>query len=351
MSAPAGQPNFLAKWKRPPLVDAFAFSFLVHILVIMAVEIGREAGLWKATLLPKAVREAALKVPSPEPPPVSVPEMQQQSEPPLMFIEVDPAASQEKAPDQAKYYSTANTSASNPDLADTKTPRVRGKQDKVPRTIDITEPAPQISKPEPKPKSQAEVMQPRFEPQPDQPDAKEEVEPLPAQRKIGDEDMRVAEKLKDREQKPREAARPPEQSRRPRTLAEARAQKGLIPGPRMTQEGGVRRLSIGSNLDVKASPFGSYDAAFIAAVQSRWYQLLDEREFTRDQTGKVILEFRLNSDGRITAMKVEEAEVTEMLAWFCQRAVLDPAPYMPFPNDLRRLLNKDYREVRFTFYY
>ena len=29
----------------------------------------------------------------------------------------------------------------------------------------------------------------------------------------------------------------------------------------------------------------------------------------------------------------------------------DPAPYAPFPNDLRRLLGKDYRDIKFTFLY
>ena len=125
----------------------------------------------------------------------------------------------------------------------------------------------------------------------------------------------------------------------------------MLAGEKMKQDGGVRRVSLAANLDVKGTPFGAYDAAFIAAVQSRWFNLLDSRDFVRNQTGKVVLDFRLHQNGRISDMRVLENDVTETLSYVCQRAVQDPAPYQPFPSDLRRLLPVDYREVRFTFYY
>jgi hypothetical protein len=50
-------------------------------------------------------------------------------------------------------------------------------------------------------------------------------------------------------------------------------------------------------------------------------------------------------------LKVNENDVTETLSWACQRAILDPAPFAPFPPDLRRLLGKEYREIQFSFYY
>jgi hypothetical protein len=90
---------------------------------------------------------------------------------------------------------------------------------------------------------------------------------------------------------------------------------------------------------------------FIEAVQSRWFNILDERDFVGNQGGRVVVEFRLHQDGRITDLTVVEAGVTELLSWFCQRAILDPAPYLPFPSDLRRMMHNDYREIRFTFYY
>jgi outer membrane biosynthesis protein TonB len=102
---------------------------------------------------------------------------------------------------------------------------------------------------------------------------------------------------------------------------------------------------------VLSTPFGSYDAAFINAVQSRWFSLLDERDFVGSQSGRVVIDFLLHQDGRITALRVADSQVSDTLSWMCQRAILDPAPYKPFPPDLRRMLNRDYRPVRFTFYY
>jgi outer membrane biosynthesis protein TonB len=133
-------------------------------------------------------------------------------------------------------------------------------------------------------------------------------------------------------------------------LEAARRQAGL-PSEKMTQQGGVRRANLESSLDVKATPFGAYDSLIIAAIQKRWYDLLATRNFTANHSGKVVLEFRLNSDGRVTDMKVSANDVTEILALLCQRAVQDPAPFAPWPADLKRMVGKNHREVRFTFYY
>jgi hypothetical protein len=138
------------------------------------------------------------------------------------------------------------------------------------------------------------------------------------------------------------------QRERPRTVAEARLQQGLV-GQTMKQSGGVAargRIA----LDVTATPFGAYDAAFIEAVQECWYGILDRARFTQ-HSGKVVLEFRLTVDGRITNMRMLHNEVGELQAAFCQRAVQDPAPYARWPNDMRRVIGADYREVTFTFHY
>jgi hypothetical protein len=117
----------------------------------------------------------------------------------------------------------------------------------------------------------------------------------------------------------------------------------------MKQDGGVKRR--GTLVpDVKATPFGAYDAAFIAAVQQRWYDLIDNSQVV-PRSGKVMLQFRLTYDGRITDMKVNLDTVGELLSLLCQRAVLDPQPYARWPSDMRRMIGENYREVTFTFYY
>jgi hypothetical protein len=132
-------------------------------------------------------------------------------------------------------------------------------------------------------------------------------------------------------------------------LAAARQQLGMQ-GEKMEQEGGVKRRAVESSLDVKATPFGAYDAAIVAQIQQRWYDLLDQSDFVRGHTGKVVLEFRLTYRGRIADMVTTENTVGELLALICQKAVLDPAPFAPWPSDMRRLYG-EYRPVRFTFYY
>jgi len=81
----------------------------------------------------------------------------------------------------------------------------------------------------------------------------------------------------------------------------------------------MRRAALVSSLDVKATPFGAYDAAFIAAVTQRWYDLLDSRQFAMDRSGKVTLRFHLNYDGSIADMKVLENTVGDVLVMFARR--------------------------------
>jgi hypothetical protein len=143
---------------------------------------------------------------------------------------------------------------------------------------------------------------------------------------------------------------PPARQPRPRTLAQAYQQNPMLAGRTTRQDGGVRQRGRVS-VDVKGSPFGAYDAAFIAAVEQRWYQLLDRNRYVLDRQGKVVLDFRLRYDGRITDMDMPENGVGDVLALLCQSAVRDPAPYARWPADMRRMVGADYRDVRFTFYY
>ncbi|NBV25305.1 MAG: hypothetical protein EBS05_25750, partial [Proteobacteria bacterium] len=136
---------------------------------------------------------------------------------------------------------------------------------------------------------------------------------------------------------------------RPRTIKEALARKaesGLV-GDRMKQDGGVK--SVGpSALDVRGMTFGAYDAAIIQAIQQRWYSLLESRPTPH---GKVVVEFRMHYDGRVTDLKVNDADVGELYSLFCQKAIQDPAPFPRWPSDMRRQFQSDHRDVTFTFYY
>ena len=122
-------------------------------------------------------------------------------------------------------------------------------------------------------------------------------------------------------------------------------------GRKMKQEGGVPNISFSSSLNVMSTPFGAYDAAIIAAVKNHWYALLEEGNFVGDAAGMVVLEFKLHYDGRISDVKVAKCTVSILLCNLCRLAITDPAPYERWPNDMRRVIGSNTRDVAFTFYY
>jgi hypothetical protein len=305
------------------LVTAFALSLILHVLIFGGWQWAKAHGLFstQATWLIWHKKKPVPLAPTP-PPQVAV-----QEEIPLTFVEVDPAAALEQAPPDTKFYGAHNAVAANeePNL-DTEQPKADGKQTEIPKTADVQKPLPfplQPSEPPPAPEAKP-------------------AESKPAEIAQANPSALTAAKAEPVLSPPAEKPRP-----RPRTLQEARNQLNLA-GEKVKQDGGTRRRATLS-FNVKATEFGAYDHAFIAAVQERWYNLLDSASFVQ-HAGKVVLEFRLTYDGRITDMRVAENEVGEILSLLCQRAVMDPAPYAAWPSDMRRKMG-NYRDVRFTFYY
>jgi len=319
--------NVSLRPKVDPLVWAFCISVTIHALLFGGYKLGQRYELWNQSFLPAWLKKslAALK-PVEIKPPVN-------REPPLLFIDVSPAQAVTEAPKDTKYYSALNSKAANPEAQiDSNVPKISGNQTQVPKTEDVPRTKEFPLQPPPPEAPPPEVPKP------------EAAEPLP---KTGPAPGDLA--LAKPDPKPeKESSEPkPPQRERPRTLAAAKA----LAGEKMKQEGGVKRRLEISSVDAKATPFGAYDALFIAAVSKCWYDMLDNQNFARERAGKVVVEFRLNYDGRITDMREVENDVGEMLGLICQQAVLKPAPFEKWPSDLRRLVGADYREVRFTFFY
>ena len=290
------------------LAWVFALSLLAHLLVWGGYEGGKALNLWARFHLPPLMLFTKMKPAQP------VPESE-----PVVFVDVNPNQATTQAPKNTKYYSNQNSRAANPEAKrDTQVPELKGTQTEVAKTETITHP--DFSK-----------LQPAMQPS--------------------------QEQLASRQQNPGDltlgnpAENPTPEPPRPRTLRQALAQQKQIPGLQMKQDGGVRHEALVPSLDVRATPFGAYDAAFIEAVTQRWYDLLDSRQFSRDRTGKVILKFHLNYDGRISDMEVMQNTVGDLLGYVCQKAVMDPAPYAEWPTDMRAMVGLDYREITFTFYY
>jgi hypothetical protein len=348
------------------ITRAFAISLLLHFAGIAGVELGHHVGWWDRSFVTALIKtdvvETVLK--TAEQRAEQQRRLLQQQPPPeaeLVFVDVDPTQATTEPPPDAKYYSSQNTRAANRSKSEeSNTPKIEGKQEKVAKTADIVraEPRPpeQPVRPPEKMLSKAEPLQPAPQPQKapqPAPPLQERKEPKPDPMEKGETLLAKVLPREERRPQPQPNNPPAEQlqpkPKRPSNLAEAYAKHGLA-GQKMKQAGGVMRIGA-EGLDVKATPFGTYDAMFIEAVQSRWFSLLNEREFLGNHAGRVVVEFRLHQDGRISDLNIVTSTVNEMLSWFCQRAILDPSPYQKFPPDLRRTMDKDYREIRFTFYY
>ena len=304
---------------RNPLLAAFLLSLVFHGTAFEGWKLGKRLGWWdhQATWLLNLGKKLHPRQLQPALPLVNQPPPQREI--PLSFAEVDPALATPEPPKDAKFYGAQNSRAANSDpVVEAVVPKAEGQQTKLVRLEDV--PKPQPLQPSPPPEKAHDPVPQKSKAKPPGDLAKLKTDQT---------------KKQDRE--------------KPRTLAQARQQKSMLAGEQMKQEGGVNQRGKLS-LDVKATPFGAYDYMLIAAVQQRWYDLLDNTQFAQ-RAGKVILEFRLYYDGRITDMKVAGNDVGELLALICQRAVLDPSPFAPWPSDMRRAVGKNYRDVMFTFYY
>ena len=385
------------------LVLAFVCSIVAHVVILLAWEFRahlphlawldwlktQSAKLNPAALLmkldeakplPPELKKLLASQPLPEDPPM----------PQLTFVDVDPAQASEP-PKDTKFYSVVSTRAANPDTKiQSNVPKMDGKQEQFAKVTEVTKPLPPAeppptpspkaptpppeakpapeAKPQPPPPAPQAAPPKKIEPQPLQP------APTPTPKPAGDTlpqpkppappaPVQVAKApttppsaaiptLNPSTAKP---APPPEPGEaetkisRPRTIKEAlarRAESGLV-GEKMKQDGGVSRLGI-SALDARGMAFGAYDAAVIQAIQQRWYSLLESRPTPR---GKVVVEFRMHFDGRVTDVKVNDADVGELYSLFCQKAIQDPAPYPRWPSDMRRQMQADHRDVRFSFFY
>lgn len=340
---------------------ALAWSLLFHLCLLFTLEIGGRLGWWKHLLRlslaseTEPAREMIVEF-------VEVPAAR--TEPTMTFIEVPPTQAAEEAPPEAKLYSSLNSRAANPDpTKNLDVPEIKGTQDKVARTTDSTAPRPVPVSPPPVPAETATTTLP-LQPAPRVP----EQSVLREQPKLERKDVPAIPKepgsLAVTQTAPaNESASPatpatepapvPVRRRPPRTLDQVllASNPAISPGEKVRQSGGARRNATEASFDVKSTEFGAYDAAVVAAISKRWYDLLEARVVSTAMRGRVVLEFRLNSDGRITDMLERENNVSPELGLICQRAVAEPARYATWPAALRAIVGKDYRQVRFTFYY
>ncbi len=314
-----------------PLVAALVLSLVIHLGVFGGWHVGKRLGWWQhqPTWLVNLTRKLAK--------PAQARTAQEQAKLdrsiPMTFVEVDPTTAVTEEPKDAKYYGAKNAKAANPDPKQLEKPKVDGKQDQVVRLMDNDKPKPFPLQPSP----------------PKPPKADDVVEPKPKTEAPGDLALLKPKKPSEGELDATTGDSQLKPKDRPKTITEARARKGLLTGEKIKQDGGTANLGSVA-FDVKASPFGDYDAAFISAVERCWHLLLEEHQGTR-RPGRVVLDFKLTSDGRIIEVNVAANDVGDIQSMLCQSAILNPAPYPRWPAAMRQTIAGNIREIRFTFYY
>jgi hypothetical protein len=328
------------------LLKAVGLSLAIHLAAFGGWTWSRTHASWKPFSLPRWLQVLPHDLPAALA--RSLPSVQLPQPPPLIYVEVNPALATAEPPVNPKFYSTADTRAANPEKTiPSEQPQISGTQDKVIKTV------------APAPRAEPLRPSPPAPPRPEMTAAATAVKPAAASAALP-KPASTAGDLVQAKPAPKVEAQngtsatdhgtnnltePPHV--RPRTLAQAAEQQGA-PGARTRQPGGVNRLAFEPSVDAVRTSYGDYDRDLIDAVQARWYYLLNDRQV--EVAGKVVLEFNLHTDGRISDMKRVYSDVNELLSLICQQAVLDPAPYKPWSSEMRKVIN-DPRPVRFAFYY
>lgn len=322
-------------WRRwlenNPLVVAVLLSLAVHLVVLGSWQVGRKMGWWNhnSAWLVKLTQKLASSKPLIRFPLLPKPQNQppQNQTIPLTFLEVDPDTVVDRPPENPKFYSDKNTLASNPEPDTKLTPKIDGEQTQVVRVMEKEKPLPFPLQPAPpKPKGGDDA------PKPGDMAFNKPRDPKPPSPGVVDNSSGQTVTTPDR----------------PRTLAMAR-QKATLSGKLVKQDGGAERKGRVAFAAV-ATEFGEYDRDFIAAVENRWHYLIENNMVT-PRSGKVVLEFKLTHDGRITDMKIQDNEVGDILGLFCRNAVEDNQRYREWPDEMRRKIGLIPRDIRFTFYY
>lgn len=99
------------------------------------------------------------------------------------------------------------------------------------------------------------------------------------------------------------------------------------------------------------SPFNKYDSNVVSSIKKQWYYLLDQEKNEKGEVGAVKVLFRLYPDGKVTHMTLLENHVDDLLGYICEAAIINSAPFPPWPPDMAQKVGKDHREITFTFYY
>ncbi len=367
-------------------MNRYSFHFEMAVLVSLLLHV-MTFGCWeyRSTLArfslfkPIAALATMLRppaYPSPEKPAeeqtitfMPAPESRTPQEAPKQFMETDSSQVTGEQPKNARYYSdkaTVAANAENPTGKNGATPYLAGKETRIMSTENVmpgtgaggSRPmaSPARPSPPPAPPSAAQKAAAKAQQQPPAPKA-EQPKQVPAKGLALVEEKKLVMAQPEIESVPHAAPanvpREPVPPAQPALAAAAGipgSDREIVAAKSHLVAAGVSRSGV-TAFNVEGSPFGAYDKQIIAAVQSRWYALIEKNQLGADGAGRVVVQFQLLQDGSVQGVKTTESTVGVVLSSFCELAILESAPFEPWPEKLQVLLGKEPRDVIFTFDY
>ena len=148
-----------------------------------------------------------------------------------------------------------------------------------------------------------------------------------------------------------------------KNLAESKksTQSESIPErPRATIPSGTMGILLKNNVgvnragaiavDAKFSNYGDYSQRMMEAIQSSWWALIDRARFESVSRGSVLVRFNLCRDGSVVNAEILHSDVPQVMALACKDAVMAPAPFDHWREDMVALFGNE-QTVTITFHY
>ncbi len=285
--------------------------------------------------------------------------------PQLNFIEVDSLQATKAVPAKPMFFSDRNSLAANPvpQNRSADIPKIIGRKMEQLQTTTVQAPA--KSQPRPASPPPAPKPTPKTANTPARPAAPKIITPpKPAEGITAPEPLRRTQEQPQKQTAARTAKPAPDSTSaatQPNTMPFKFAESSFGLRPTVTEtasvqrdlpsmasgtEGGVSRRGP-TALNVIGMPQGAYSKKMFAEIGRRWTLLLDQY-YADGQPGRVKLNFTLYPTGHVDHLRIAQNSASPILGSYCQKAVVDCAPFDPWPQELK-LLGGDHLDITIDF--
>lgn len=148
------------------------------------------------------------------------------------------------------------------------------------------------------------------------------------------------------EQQPQEA----QQAVKPQPMPRPRLSPKVLPGPLLESQMYAARMGPVA-FDAKFSQFGYYLQRMFETIQLQWYSLLDDVTIGQEhRPAFALIEYDLNSEGRVVDTRVIETNAGDLATLLCRDAIESRAPFGPWTRQMMDQLG-DQQTIRLKFIY